>query len=120
VAGRSRRVGGIEQVYTAEGWADRFGLPYDDHAIGYGQSSDEVGAFVLDDPALLTGYHAAVHAMTLRVVEKGQAEDDLGRVVDKHWDPPVTAAVRLVSVASDTLQHVGQAGYLKGLVERRR
>ena len=113
-------VGGTEQVYTADGWAGRFGLPYDDHALGYGQSSDEVGAFVLDDPALLTGYHAAVHAMTLRVVEKSQAEDDLGRVVDEHWDPPVTAAVRLVSVASDTLQHVGQAGYLKGLVERRR
>ncbi len=112
-------VGGIEQVYTAEGWADRFGLPYDHSALGYGQSSDEVGAFVLDDPALLTGYHAAVHAMTLRVTEKVQAEDDLGRVVDDRWDPPVTVAVRLVSVVGDTLQHVGQAAYLKGLVQRR-
>ena len=31
---------------------------------------------------------------------------------------PVTAAVRLVSVVSDTLQHVGQAAYVRGLAER--
>ena len=103
-------VGGIEQVYTAEGWASRFGLPYDDLALGYGQSSEEVGAFVLSDPALLTGYHAATHAMTRRVVAQVQADDDFGRVVDDSWDPPVTAAVRLVSVVNDTMQHVGPGG----------
>jgi Protein of unknown function (DUF664) len=36
---------GIEQVWTSQGWAGRFGLPYDTSAHGYGQSSDEVGEF---------------------------------------------------------------------------
>jgi uncharacterized damage-inducible protein DinB len=112
-------VAGDEQVYTADGWASRFGLPYADDALGYGQSSEEVGAFVLDDPALLTGYHAAVQEMTTRVVERIQAADGFDRVVDERWDPPVTVAVRLVSVVGDTMQHVGQAAYLKGLVRRR-
>ena len=112
-------VAGDEQVYTADGWASRFGLPYADDALGYGQSSEEVGAFVLDDPALLTGYHAAVQEMTARVVERIQAADGFDRVVDERWDPPVTVAVRLVSVVGDTMQHVGQAAYLKGLVRRR-
>lgn len=40
---------------------------------------------------------------------------DLERVVDTNWDPPVTLGVRLVSVLSDDLQHVGQAAYLRGL-----
>src|SRR5215210_6154831 len=31
-----------EQVWTAQGFARRFDLPFDDRAIGYGQSSDEV------------------------------------------------------------------------------
>ena len=41
------------------------------------------------------------------------------RVVDERWDPPVTLGVRLVSVISDDLQHVGQAAYLRGLADRR-
>jgi hypothetical protein len=41
---------------------------------------------------------------------------DLDRVVDEAWDPPVTLGVRLVSVAEDDLQHVGQAAYLRGLI----
>ena len=39
----------------------------------------------------------------------------LDQVVDEHWDPPVTLAVRLVSVLSDSLQHAGQARYVRGL-----
>ena len=113
-------VGGIEQVYMAEGWAEGFGLPYDDDALGYGQSSEEVGAFRLEDPSLLTGYHAAVQAMTKQVVDRVQSEDDFGRVVDDSWDPPVTVAVRLVSVVNDTMQHLGQAAYVRGLLQRRR
>jgi hypothetical protein len=45
-------------------------------------------------------------------------DDDLVRVVDRSWDPPVTLGVRLVSVVSDDLQHAGQAAFVRGLVER--
>lgn len=40
---------------------------------------------------------------------------DLDEVIDRHWDPPVTRGVRLVSVYADALQHVGQAAYVLGL-----
>jgi Protein of unknown function (DUF664) len=112
-------VGGVEQAWTAQGWSSRFGLPYPDGALGYGQSSADVGAFVLSDPGLLTGYHDAVHSLTRSVLDR-LSDDDLSRVVDDRWDPPVTAAVRLVSVVNDTSQHVGQAAYVRGLIERRR
>jgi len=110
---------GVEQVWTSEGWADRFSLPYETGEIGYGQSPDQVAAFTLPDPGLLTGYHSAVHELTLSVLE-GEEERGLGRVVDDRWDPPVTAAARLVSVVNDTTQHLGQAAYVRGLVEHRR
>ena len=110
-------LGGVEQRYIADGWADRFDLPYPVDALGYGQSSDEVGAFRLEDPSLLTRYHEAVHAMTVDVVS---GIDDFERVVDERWDPPVTVAVRLVSVVNDISQHVGQAAYVRGLALRRR
>jgi Protein of unknown function (DUF664) len=40
-------------------------------------------------------------------------------VVDTRWDPPVTLGVRLISVISDDLQHVGQAAFVRGILERR-
>jgi hypothetical protein len=63
----------------------------------------------------LTGYLDAVHAQTVRWV-KGLTPDDLDRVVDERWDPPVTLGVRLVSVVDDDQQHVGQAAYVRGLL----
>ena len=39
-------------------------------------------------------------------------------MVDERWDPPVTAAVRLVSVVDDAVKHLGQAEYVLGLAER--
>ena len=66
---------------------------------------------------LLAGYHADVHQLTLDYLDAITAEE-LARVVDTRWDPPVTAAVRLVSVLGDALQHLGQAGYVQGLAER--
>ncbi len=45
----------------------------------------------------------------------GITSAELDRIVDTRWDPPVTAAVRLVSVIGDTMQHLGQAAYVRGL-----
>jgi uncharacterized damage-inducible protein DinB len=107
-------VAGTEQVWTSQGYAGRAGLPFDDDATGYGQSVEEVGQ-VRVGVGLLGAYADAVTDATLAYVG-GLGPDDLDRVVDDAWDPPVTLAVRLVSVISDDLQHVGQAGYAKGLL----
>lgn len=107
---------GAEQAWTRDGWYERFALPFDPEAHGYGHSSDDV-AEVKVGPELLDGYQAAVHAETLRYVDTVTA-DELARVVDTGWDPPVTASVRLVSVLGDCLAHLGQADYVRGLAER--
>jgi uncharacterized damage-inducible protein DinB len=106
-----------EQAWTAAGWVDRFALPFDAAATGYGHTSDEVSAVRVDGPDLLVGYHEAVHAECVRYLETVDATE-LDRVVDTHWDPPVTAGVRIVSVIADALQHAGQAAYLRGLLGR--
>jgi uncharacterized damage-inducible protein DinB len=110
-------VAGIDQVWTSQGWAERFALSYDTAAHGYGQSSDEVGAFQVKSAQLLLDYYDAVHEQTIRYVQ-GLSDADLERVVDKRWDPPVTLGVRLVSVISDGLQHAGQAAFIRGIARR--
>jgi hypothetical protein len=109
-------VAGREQVWTAAGWAARFGLPFADSATGYGHGPDEVGR-VRATAELLTGYADAVTGQTLDHL-RGVEGDDLDRVVDERWDPPVTLGVRLVSVVSDDLQHAGQAAFVRGVLER--
>jgi uncharacterized damage-inducible protein DinB len=108
---------GTEQVWTTGGWFEEFGLPFDAEATGYGMSSDEVGAVRGIAAERLAAYHVAVHDRTVAYLGR-LADADLDRVVDEAWDPPVTLAVRLVSVVSDDLQHVGQAGFVRGLLPR--
>ena len=110
-------VAGIEQVWTSRGWHERFGLPFPPAAHGYGHTAAEVAA-VRVPSELLAGYHDAVADAVLAYVG-ALTPGDLDRVVDERWDPPVTLGVRLVSVVNETAQHVGQAAYVRGLLDRR-
>jgi uncharacterized damage-inducible protein DinB len=105
----------VEQRYTAEGWADRFDFPFDPSAHGYGQTSEEVAQVRVDDPQLLADYQDAAHAQAVAYCTALDAAE-LERIVDTHWDPPVTAGVRIVSVIDDALEHAGQAAYVRGLL----
>lgn len=107
-----------EQVWTAGGWSARFGLPFDVTATGRGHASDDV-AQVGAPGDLLQGYFDAVVGRTREYVA-GLSATDLARIVDERWDPPVTLAVRLVSLISDNLQHAGQAVFVRGILLRRR
>ena len=109
-------VAGWAQVWIAEGWADRFGLDLEPSATGYGFADDEVDRVRIPSAELLLGYADAVHARTNEFLA-GIDAGDLDRVVVDSWDPPVTLGVRLVSVLSDDLQHVGQAAYARGLLD---
>ena len=105
-----------EQVWTSQGWVDRFELPFDASATGYDQRSADVAA--VDVPAeQLLGYVDAVHAQSVQYLTS-LTDADLDRVVDDAWDPPVTLGVRLISVIEDGLQHVGQASFIRGIAER--
>jgi uncharacterized damage-inducible protein DinB len=109
-------VAGTSQVWTSDGWCERFGLPFRPRSTGFGHSSEQVAA-VRVEAELLIGYYDAVHEQTVRFV-RGLRDDDLDRIVDTSWEPPVTLGVRLISVVSDDLQHAGQAAFVRGVVER--
>jgi uncharacterized damage-inducible protein DinB len=103
-----------EQVWIECSWHDKFKLPFSDFATGFGHTSEEVSAVQASAEQLL-GYFDAVHAKTIEFLNNLKS-DDYERIVDTSWDPPVTMAVRLVSVLADDLQHVGQAAYIRGLL----
>ncbi|MCV7095074.1 mycothiol transferase [Mycobacterium kubicae] len=106
-------VAGVEQVYSRDGWVDRLGLELPPNDTGYGHGPQEV-AKVRAPADLLAGYYHAVHQLTLEYVA-GITAEELARIVDTNWDPPVTASARLVSIIDDCAQHLGQAAYLRGI-----
>ncbi len=104
------------QVWSTGEWPARFGLDPDPDNTGYGHEPDDVAAVRPDGPDALIDYLDAVQSRTMAYLAD-LAPSDLDRIVDRRWTPPVTLGVRLVSIADDSLQHVGQAAYLRGLLD---
>jgi hypothetical protein len=106
-----------EQIWPASDFPRRCGLEPDPANTGYGHAATDAARVRPDGADVLVEYLDAVHRRTCSMLD-GLTTADLDRVVDRHWDPPVTLGVRLVSVADDCLQHVGQAAYVRGLLGR--
>ena len=107
-----------DQLYVKDGWAARFGFVKNERDLGYGHTPEQVAAVRFETPDDLLAYYDAVHDLTLQYIADLTPEE-LDRIVDTRWDPPVTAGVRLVSVMDDCMNHTGQAHYVRGLWERR-
>jgi uncharacterized damage-inducible protein DinB len=110
---------GRPQAWIEEKWHARFGKPADSNDTGFGYSPGQVANISPDSAQLLLDYYAAVHRRSVEYLQKVTC-DDMERVIDTRWDPPVTAGVRLVSVVNDCTQHVGQIAYVRGLIENRK
>ena len=103
------------QLWVTDGWAARFGMEPEPANHGYGHTPEQVAGVRPADGQLLLDYLDAVQARTVGML-RGLRAADLDRIVDRRWDPPVTLGVRLVSIVDDSLQHAGQAAYVRGLL----
>jgi uncharacterized damage-inducible protein DinB len=104
-----------EQVWVTGDHAARVGVDADPANTGYGHSPTEAAEIRPVSPSTLHDYYEAVAARTRGLLESLDA-DTLDQIVDRRWDPPVTMAARLVSIADDDIQHAGQAAYVRGLL----
>ena len=109
-------IAGLEQAWISGGWAEKFGMDPDPDNDGRGHGPDDVAA-IKPDSELLLAHHNAVAERTQAYLDRVDAEE-LSRIIDRSYDPPVTVGVRLVSVISDNIQHAGQARFLHGIVGR--
>lgn len=110
-------ISGETPLWITEGFNERFALEVEANEIGYGHTPEQARAVVVTDPDLLLEHLTAVTDALVAFISRLD-DAELGRIVDDSWDPPVTLAVRLVSMASDASEHVGQAAYIAGMGER--
>ena len=108
---------GDDQLWVDGPYAARFGLEPDPNNHGYGHTPADVAAVRPDGVDALLDYSRAVRARTDEFLAT-LTPDDLDRIVDEAWDPPVTMGVRLISVVDDQIQHLGAAAYVKGLLQQ--
>jgi hypothetical protein len=110
---------GRDQLWVADGWHARFGMPADvrDYAPGHIHIPEQVEAFPVIAATLLLDYFDAVFADTKEYLS-GLSGKDLDTVLEEpQYQPLPTVGVRLVSVVADNLRHAGQVEYLSGLLQ---
>lgn len=104
----------LEQCWISLDWVGRFNLPYRRLDTGFGHSSDQVADFGVYDGEYLLGYHRDVHEQAMGILATLR-EEDFSTIIDRRWNPPVTAGVRLISILAETTKHLGQAEFLQGI-----
>ncbi len=115
--GQIADLAGDEQIYIREGWFSRFNRPPDPDDSGFGNSPEQVAAFRSPDIATILGYHKMVLERTKSYINN-LSDNDLDRELNEPWFQPLpTVGVRLISIMSDCLQHVGQIAYVRGLLK---
>jgi uncharacterized damage-inducible protein DinB len=110
-------IAGLAEVWSDRKWVQITGIDRDPVTRGQGDGPAEVAALRPPNADGLLTYHDTVTERTGQLLATLTAEE-LDRIVDESYNPPVTAGVRLASVLSDNLQHAGQALYLRGVLDR--
>ena len=107
-----------QQLWIRDEWHTRFNRAPDPTDTGFGHSPEEVAAFKSPDSKTILEYHNAVLELAKQYIDNNLSETDLKRRVKSPTLKNVaTVRRRLLGIISEGLQHVGQAAYVRGLLE---
>lgn len=109
---------GESQLWISGHWHERYGMSADPDDTGMGHDAAQVSAFTAPDAATLLEHYDAVLESTQKYLSELDP-GDIDRTVETP-PPPATVGDRLLAVLNGNMQHVGQAGYVRGLNEGRR
>jgi hypothetical protein len=105
------------QLWITGGWHKKFNRPPDLNDTGVGHTDAQVDGLRIPDVKTLLAYHRAVMNETLRYLAR-LSEDELDRECENSQHPGTKTAVHLRLMGTlNNLQHVGQAGYVRGLIK---
>ncbi len=102
---------GEEQLWISGGWHDRYHMDADPNDTGMGHDSTQVAAFAPPDADTLLEHYDAVFQSTRGYLSM-RGRDDIDRVIGES-----AVGQRLLAIVNGNMQHIGQAGYVRGLNE---
>ena len=106
-----------KQLWISEGWANKFNRPADPNDTGYGHAQAQVDALKIPNVKMLLDYQESIKKPLFHYLE-GLTEKELDKEYPYSLKPGTTgpAGKRLIGVLNN-LQHVGQAGYARGMIK---
>jgi uncharacterized damage-inducible protein DinB len=109
---------GEEQLWIKEKWHARFGREPDPGETGFGHTVEQAKSFKSPEAKVIMDYHQAIFSRFMAYVNGGLNEKDLAREVIIPT-LKITRTVEQIIVAElwHTAHHVGQAGYIRGLIK---
>jgi len=108
-----------EPIWVRDKWYQKFNRPPNPKESGFGHSQQDVASFRSPEADVLLGYHQAVLEQTREYVANMSRDDLNQQLDDPRFPTPPTIGIRMSMVINDNLQHVGQAAYLRGLLQGR-
>lgn len=105
---------GEEQLWIKDEWYARFNRSPNPGDSGFGHTTQQVAVFKSPDIVVLVDYQRAVFERSKRYFYS-LSKTDLDRKLDEPFQPLPTVGVRLISILEDSLLHVGQISYIRGL-----
>jgi uncharacterized damage-inducible protein DinB len=105
---------GEEQLWIKDGWHEKFNRPADPRDVGAGHGPEDVAAFKSPGAAVQMDYQRAVQQMIQKYFAT-LTEEELDKPVDNPRFQPTPNGAFLMLVLNDSLQHAGQAAYVRGL-----
>lgn len=103
-----------EEVWTTQGFRDRFDLGEIGDSLGYGHTPEEAASIQVANQGLAAEY---IEACVEAVLDHARTvpEDAWDEVIDEYDGEPVTRQVRVTSILIDALEHLAQAIYVAGM-----
>ena len=109
------RLQDAEQLWTKDGWDEKFSIEPGIEDRGVGWTAEQVASWNPPSREVLEGYYHAVNAAT-REYLANVTDDELAReIVLPPLSDPRTIAACFGQVMWDNLAHGGQIAYLRGL-----
>ncbi len=111
-----------QQLYEKENWPQKFGFDFsgrgfDDGGMGTGFTSEDVAMVVARQDTLMAYFDALLDQ--LQAYLKAATDEDLDQeFIVEWWPTPSTVAGVLSHVMSHGMEHIGQAQYVRGLLEQ--
>ena len=109
------RLRSIPQLWTQDGWHEKFHMPEDGEDRGVGWTAEQVAAWTPPSKAEQLGYYAAVKSAAKSYLESLTVADLEKQLVVPPVAEPRSVAMLLGQFTWDNIAHGGQIAYLRGL-----
>jgi len=106
-----------DQLWVSGQWHAKFNRPPDQKDTGYGHTSEQVAAFRAPGAQTLLDYARAVCERTRVYITTRLTEADLQREVKSPSLGTTTAVEERILMTINDFQHIGQAGYVRGMLK---